>query len=99
MAKKNIKVTSSNIATSDSSTIQSTQNQDSGLLFGKKNYMIVLAGLVVMFIGFLLMAGGHMPSREVWDESLIYSPVRMTVAPILILAGLGLQIYAIFAKK
>lgn len=69
------------------------------LLFGKRNYVFMLAGLGLIFLGLFLMSGGHMPSREVWDESLIYSPVRITLAPIIILAGLGCNVYAIFAKK
>jgi hypothetical protein len=69
------------------------------LLFGKKNYYFMLAGLGLIFLGFILMSGGSMPSPDVWDESLIYSPVRITVAPLLILAGFALQVVAIFAKK
>jgi hypothetical protein len=45
------------------------------------------------------MSGGHMPSPDVWDESLIYSTRRTLLAPVLILAGLSLQIVAIFTKK
>jgi len=58
---------------------------------------ILLIGLI--FLGMVLMSGGHMPSPDVWDESLIYSPIRITVAPILILAGLIVNVYAVFVKK
>ncbi|MBK9735533.1 MAG: DUF3098 domain-containing protein [Saprospiraceae bacterium] len=77
----------------------SKQSQASDLLYGKKNYMLILTGLGLMFLGLALMAGGHMPSPDVWDESLIYSPIRITVAPMIILIGLGVEVYAIFAKK
>jgi len=40
-----------------------------------------------------------MPSPEVWDESLIYSGRRITLAPMVILAGLIVNVYAIFVKK
>jgi hypothetical protein len=69
------------------------------MLFGKKNYIIMAAGLGLIFLGFLLMSGGSMPSADVWDESLIYSSRRITLAPIMILAGFVLQIVAIFSKK
>ncbi len=46
----------------------------------------------------MLMLGGGMKDPMIWDESVIYSPVRITLAPIIILAGLGMQIYAIFKK-
>jgi hypothetical protein len=34
----------------------------------------------------------------VWDETIIYSPVRMVIAPIFILAGLIIEVFAIFRK-
>ena len=69
------------------------------LTFGKRNYYFILGGLALIFLGLILMSGGHMPSPDVWDESLIYSTRRTLIAPILILAGLALQIVAIFTKK
>jgi hypothetical protein len=69
------------------------------LIFGKRNFQFILIGVGLIFLGMLLMAGGHMPSPDVWDESLIYSPRRITLAPILILAGLCVNVYAIFVKK
>jgi hypothetical protein len=44
------------------------------------------------------MMGGSQPNPNEWDESIIYSPRIMVVAPILILAGLIVEIYAIFKK-
>lgn len=69
------------------------------LLFGKKNYQFIMIGVGLIFLGLALMAGGHMPSPDIWDESLIYSPMRITVAPMLILAGLCVNVYAIFVRK
>lgn len=69
------------------------------MLFGKKNMYIILGGVGLMALGFVLMSGGHMPSADVWDPDLIYSSRRIVLAPMVILAGLGMQIYAIFAKK
>ncbi|MBK8633788.1 MAG: DUF3098 domain-containing protein [Saprospiraceae bacterium] len=61
--------------------------------------MWALAGVGLMALGFALMAGGHMPSPDVWDPDLIYSFRRTVLAPICILSGLGLQVVAIFAKN
>jgi NADH:ubiquinone oxidoreductase subunit 6 (subunit J) len=69
------------------------------LLFGKRNYLYFIAGAVLILCGFFAMAGGSMPSPDVWDESLIYSPVRITVAPVLILSGLVLCGVSIFVKN
>jgi hypothetical protein len=76
-----------------------TEVINTDLLFGRKNYILMIAGIGLILLGFLLMSGGSMPSPDVWDESLIYSHRRITVAPILILAGFVLQIVAIFTKK
>jgi len=68
------------------------------LLFGRENYKFMLIGIGLIALGMILMMGGGMPSDDVWDESIIYSPVRTVISPILILAGLGLQFVAIFRK-
>jgi hypothetical protein len=72
---------------------------NTNLLFGKRNYYYMLGGLGLIFLGLILMAGGHMPSPDVWDDSIIYSARRTVLAPILILAGLAMQVVAIFSKK
>lgn len=71
----------------------------SDMLFDKVNYTYVIGGIVLMVIGFVLMSGGSMPDSNTWDESIIYSPRRTVVAPIFILAGLVVQILAIFKKS
>ena len=69
------------------------------LPFGKKNFQLVILGAVLILVGMLLMMGGGMPSPDVWDESLIYSFRRITLAPIVIIAGLIVEIFAIFRDK
>jgi hypothetical protein len=69
------------------------------LLFGKKNFIAMGIGIALIFIGYILMSGGSMPSPDVWDESLIYSFRRTVIAPIFILAGFAVQVYVIFARK
>ena len=68
------------------------------MFFKKKNFYFVFGGLALMALGFILMAGGKMPSPEVWDESLIYSFRIVFIAPLVILLGLGMNIYAVFIK-
>ena len=69
------------------------------LIFGSANYKIMIIGLVVIVLGMLLMLGGSMPTPDVWDESLIYSFRRTVLAPFLIVAGFGIEVYAIFKKS
>ncbi|HMR87597.1 MAG TPA: DUF3098 domain-containing protein [Saprospiraceae bacterium] len=80
-------------------SISIKQNYSDELLFGKKNYMFIIIGVGLMFLGLALMSGGHQPDPNEWDESLIYSPRRITLAPMVIILGLLVNVYAIFAKK
>lgn len=66
------------------------------MIFGKKNYLLMLAGIVLIALGLILMSGGAMPSPDVWDENLIYSNRRTLLAPIVIVLGLVVEIFAIF---
>lgn len=67
-------------------------------LFGKENYVWMLAGLAIMALGFFLMAGGKSSDPNVFNDKEVYSPVRITVAPLLIIAGLVVEIFAIMRK-
>lgn len=75
-----------------------TVSHTSETLFGKENYMWMIAGVVVIAIGMLLMAGGRGSDPNSFDQKEIYSTTRITIAPILILAGLALEVVAIFKK-
>jgi hypothetical protein len=67
-------------------------------LFTKENYKWMLGGLVLMAIGMFLMAGGKSNDPNVFDKDAVYSTTRITIAPLLILAGLVIEIFAIFRK-
>ena len=102
--KTTIRPTKSTIAKTTSNesvkeTVIDAQSRPSDLLFDKVNYMYILGGILLMVIGFVLMSGGSMPDSNTWDESLIYSTRRTLIAPIFILAGLVVQILAIFKKS
>jgi hypothetical protein len=60
------------------------------LLFTKENYYLVIASLVLVIIGFMLMSG---------SEGDIYDFRRITLAPIVVIIGFILGIYAIFYRK
>lgn len=96
-AKKKPIVTRSQTSASQRRTPVRTQ-PSFPLLFTKDNYMYMAIGCGLIGIGLLLMLGGSMKDPNVWDESVIYSARRTVLAPIFILAGLGVEIYAIFRK-
>lgn len=67
-----------------------------GSLFDKTNYTWMLIGAGVMILGFLLMAGGRSEDPNVFNVHEVYGTRRITIAPIIILAGLVIEIVAIF---
>ena len=67
-------------------------------LFDKINLVWMLAGLIVIAIGVVLMAGGKSNDPSVFNAKEVYSFTRITVAPILIIAGLVIEIVAIFKQ-
>lgn len=58
----------------------------------------MLIGAAILVLGFLLMAGGGNPDPNVFNASEVYSARRITVAPIVILIGIVVEIYAIFRQ-
>ena len=67
-------------------------------LFEKQNLWLMLLGVVVIAIGMILMVGGRSSDPNVFNRDEVYSDLRISVAPILIIIGLGIEIYAIFKK-
>ncbi len=68
-------------------------------VFGKDNYMFILIGMAVTFIGFLLMIGGASTDPNVFNKEELFSSTRITIAPLMVLAGYGLVIYGIMKKR
>ena len=65
--------------------------------FGKKNYLLMVVGVVLMTIGYILMIGGGSDDPNVFNPE-IFSPQRLIWAPIFILAGLLVEVFAIMSK-
>lgn len=72
-------------------------NNGTKMPFGRDNYLWVLIGIAFILIGFLLMIGGGSNDPDVFNEA-IFSFRRITLAPILVLIGFGVEIYAIMKK-
>jgi hypothetical protein len=69
------------------------------LLFTKKNYLISCIGLSFILIGFIIMSGGESNDPNIFNKE-IYNFRRIRIAPLLVLLGLGIQVYAIlFSSK
>jgi len=97
-SKKKVVTTKRVTPTSQRTRKTTAAKKPKELIFKKENYIIMGAGAGLIVLGMLLMAGGSMPSPDVWDDSLIYSFRRTVLAPFVILAGLGVEIFAIFKR-
>jgi len=69
----------------------------SGFAFGKENYKLLFIGLAFIVIGFLLMIGGGSDNPNVFSDK-IFDFRRLTLAPILVLTGYIIEIFAIMKK-
>ena len=67
--------------------------------FGKSNYTWMLVGAALIVIGMLLMSGGKSMNPDVFNVDEVYSFRRITLAPIVIIAGFIVEIFAIFKKS
>ena len=69
---------------------------NSNFIFGKRNFKIMIFGLIVIAFGFILMSGGGSENPNIFSSD-IYNFRRIRLAPTLVLLGLGIQIYAILS--
>ncbi len=60
----------------------------------KKNYIMMLVGLGIIVLGFILMSGGGSDDPAVFNEKM-FSFRRITLAPIVVIAGFAFEIFAI----
>lgn len=67
-------------------------------LFGKRSYRIMGIGVVLVILGFVLMTGGGSDDPNVFNPA-IYSPLRIRIAPTLVLAGFAVLMVAILSAK
>lgn len=63
-------------------------------IFQKKNYIFMFLGIAFIALGFILMIGGGSDDPNVFNED-IYNFRRIRLAPMLVLIGLGIEVYAI----
>ncbi|MCG9879149.1 MAG: DUF3098 domain-containing protein [Bacteroidia bacterium] len=65
--------------------VQTTKN----FVFSKENYLLMIASVAIVFIGFALMVG----SEDIFDFR------KLTLAPIVVLVGFVVGIFAIMRKS
>ena len=63
----------------------------------RKNVYLILAGLVIMVLGYVLMMGGGSSDPQVFNEAM-FSFRRIVLAPVVIVAGIVVVIVAIMRR-
>lgn len=74
-----------------------SDNNDSVMPLTIRNYLLLVVGAVVIVLGFVLMSGGTVATPEEFSYD-IFSWRRITLAPILVVAGFAFEIYAILKR-
>ncbi len=82
-------------------TAQNRQEEIKGdydFVFKRENYILMVIGLVFISLGYILMIGGGSDDPSVFSEA-IFDTQRLTVAPILLIVGFIIEIFAIMYRK
>lgn len=72
------------------------EKQDT-FLFGKRNYLLMVLGIVLIALGYMLMAGGGSDDPEVFNPE-IFSSRRIFWAPLIVILGFAVEVVAILIK-
>lgn len=89
---------------SKNNKIQNSENQENTFYFGKENYKWMLIGLALIIVGFLLMLGADANTVDgkldpnAWNED-IFSIRRIRIAPLLVISGFVVEIFAILRRN
>jgi hypothetical protein len=79
------------------SPAQAAESKASMFAFGRENYILLLVGLAFIVVGFILMIGGGSDDPNVFSDK-IFDFRRLTLAPLLVLTGYVIEIFAIMKK-
>ncbi|PIP53887.1 MAG: hypothetical protein COX07_08325 [Bacteroidetes bacterium CG23_combo_of_CG06-09_8_20_14_all_32_9] len=66
-------------------------------VLGKRNYILLSIGFILVVIGYILMSGGKSPDPKIFSEEL-FTTTRITVAPVLVLLGFAIDVFALVLK-
>lgn len=71
-----------------------SENKKIDFVFGKTNYILMIAGIIILALGYILLAGGGSDDPNVFNPAM-FDAQRLFVAPILIVVGFVVEILAI----
>ncbi|MDR3132533.1 MAG: DUF3098 domain-containing protein [Prevotellaceae bacterium] len=93
MAQKNITTKKTAAVATDKAA-----KQTAWFAIDRQNYKYIAIGFGVIVVGFLLMLGGGSDNPEAFDGAKLFSFTRITLAPIIVIAGFAIEVYAIMRK-
>ncbi len=100
MIKKQNAMQKKDKATASKKAAQSKQKPEDKMVtfaFTRQNYRLLIIGIVFISLGFVLMIGGGSDDPNVFNYK-IFNFQRLTLAPILIIIGYIIEIFAIMKK-
>ncbi|RCL64897.1 MAG: DUF3098 domain-containing protein [Cryomorphaceae bacterium] len=74
--------------------MKKNKKKSEDFIFEKKNFQVMLVGIIFIVVGFVLMSGGGSDDPNVFNPE-IYNFRRIRLAPTLVLIGFAIQVYAI----
>ena len=74
-----------------------TDTNDEQMPLTVRNYVLIIAGFVVILLGMVLMTGGGSDDPAVFNYDM-FSWRRITLAPILIVGGFAFEVYALLKR-
>lgn len=78
--------------------INSKKTSTDAFAMDAKGIKLMILGLVVLFSGFLLLAGGGVKDPQVFNYDM-FNFQRLVAAPIVMLCGIIIEIVAIMGKR
>jgi hypothetical protein len=79
-------------------SVSTKANDDKNFAMPKQSYKYMAIGCAIIVLGFLLMIGGGNDDPTQFDESKMFSFTRITLAPIIVVAGFVFVGYSIMRK-
>ena len=76
---------------------QISDPNDEQMTLTKKNYVLLIIGVVIIVLGMVLMTGGGSDNPNEFNYEM-FSWRRITLAPILIVGGFAFEIHALMKK-
>ena len=79
------------------STASTKEKTQAEFAFGRINYILMLAGLALIFLGYILMSGGGSHDPKVFNPA-IFDTQRLVIAPFVTVLGYVVEVFAIVIK-